>query len=225
MTHLGNKHIDLITTAVVVLGQHFLCWNISMWHSHPRLFTATFCFCGVCKKTVHSISILLFKQSVKGEGSAHWPTATSICVTVSVFGSVRVCVCVLNSRSNPHLLHWFTPNPPPRITSWQNDSPLWPIETQHTTFDWPAEVAINPPAGLVAQLPQVRQNPNLLPPPCTLSSLLPHPWVLSSILCFSELLKWIHQLSQQKGEKHQAAKLEHRGHRLRSGTKSDNLQF
>lgn len=164
MTHLENKHIDLITTAVVVLGQHFLCWNISMWHSHPRLFTATFCFCGVCKKTVHSISILLFKQSVKGEGSAHWPTATSICVTVSVFGSVRVCVCVLNSRSNPHLLHWFTPNPPPRITSWQNDSPLWPIETQHTAFDWPAEVAINPPAGLVAQLPQVRQNPNLLPP-------------------------------------------------------------
>lgn len=187
-----------------------------MW----RLFNAIFCFCGVCKKTVRSITMLLFKQSVKGEGSAHWPTATSICVTVSVFGSLCVCVCVcgINSRSKPHLLHWFTPNPPPHLTSWQNDSPLWPIERQHTAFAWPVEVAINPPAGLVAQLPQWDKTQISYPPVHTLFSLSPplgpflHP-------CFSELLKWIHQLSHQRGARHWAAKLERRQCSLRSETK------
>lgn len=54
---------------------------------------------------------------------------------------VHVCLCCLTSRSTPHLPHWFgpctrspPPPPPPHITSWQNDSPLWPIETPNTVF-------------------------------------------------------------------------------------------
>lgn len=179
-----------------------------MRHLWLRLLNTIFCFCGVCKNTVRSISMLLFKQSVKGEGSAHWPTATSICVTVSTFW-ICVCVCVLNSRSNPHLLHWFTPTPPPHLTSWQNDSPLWPIETQHTASAWPAEVAINPPAGLVAQLPQWDKTQISYPPPrppCTLFSLISHPWVRSSILASlnysSEYIS-----CHSRGAKHQATKL------------------
>lgn len=108
----------------------------------------------------------------------------------SVWQWVCLCVCVLNSRSNPHLLHWFTPNPPPRLTSWQNDSPLWPIETQHTAFDWPAEVAINPPAGLVAQLPQWDKTQISYPP---VHTLFPHPPPLGPFL--HPLLLWTTQVN------------------------------
>lgn len=137
-----------------------------------------------------------------------------------------VCVCararVLNSRSNLHLLHWFTPTPPPHLTSWQNDSPLWPIETQHTASAWPAEVAINPPAGLVAQLPQWDKTQISYPPVHTLFS---HPPPLGPFFqpCFSELLEWIHQLSLQRRAKQQATKLQRRRHHIKFGIKSNKV--
>lgn len=122
----------------------------------PREPTA--CFCGVDLRRAHSITILLFKQPVRAEGCAHWPTATSICVTVSVF--VCACVCFLTSPSTPHLLHRFTLNlTPPSpfkshlLTEWQptppHPPPVLKLSTQPVPM--PGEVAINPPAGLLAQ--------------------------------------------------------------------------
>lgn len=162
------------------------------------------CFCGMDKRRAHLITMLLFKQPVRGEGSAHWPTASSICMTAGVF--VCACVCFLTSCSTPPPLPWLTPNlipphpsisPPDRMTAHSALS-----KTQHTASAQPTEVAINPPAGLLAHwVATVRwltlfiffSMPLLLlhPPP---QGPLLHP-------CLSELLKCIHQLST-RGKKY-----------------------
>lgn len=99
---------------------------------------------------------------------------------------VHVCLCCLTSRSTPHLPHlphWFgpctrsPPPPPPHITSWQNDSPLWPIETPNTqSFAWLVEVTINPPhpGGLLAHwvIPLLWDPCHFFP---SMRRLLPHP--------------------------------------------------
>lgn len=134
--------------------------------------------------------MLLFKQSVKGEGSAHWRTATSIRVMVFVCA----CVCRLNSWWNPHLLHWFMSHPPisppDRMTA---QCGLLKLNTQ--------------PLPSLVRYPSILQDswPTELPQwdkTFIFSSVhhpFPHPPPQGPLLypCLSELLKWIHQLSSE----------------------------
>lgn len=131
---------------------------------------------------------------------------------------VHVCLCCLTSRSTLHLPHWFgpcthsPPPPPPHITSWQNDSPLWPIETPNTqSFAQPIEVAINPPAPTPQDswptgLSHCYETPVIFFPPCAAFSLIPHP--KGSILHhgLSELLKCLDQLSSKAKKKRKEKK-------------------
>lgn len=112
-----------------------------------------------------------------------------------------MCVCCLTSRSTPHLLHWFTPNLTPLtlqshlLTDWQPTAPY----RNSTHSQCPAcEVAINPPAGLLAHwVAPVRWLTRVIF--SSMRLFLPHPPPQGLLLhpCLSELLKCIHRLSSQ----------------------------
>lgn len=173
-------------------------------------FKATPCFCGMYKRTAHSIRILLFKQPVRGEGSAHWPTATSIYDSECV--CMCMCVCCLTIRSTPHLLHWFTPPPTPHthtshlLTEWQPTLAYWNSTHSLCPACWGSHQSscrTPGPLGCPSNM-----KPSSFFPPCPSFSLIPHPRVLSSTLAslnYSSVY-----ISCQARVKNDPANLEHR---------------
>jgi len=148
---------------------------------HLHAWKSSSYFCGMDKRASHSITMLILIHPVRGEGSAQWPKATSICVTENVF--VYACVHVfqpvtllhtlltgpaLSHTLQSHLLTGWQPTLPHR--SWTQCPACWGSHQSAgralSPLGHPSE--ITHPRHLLLQVPPF--------------SLIPHPRVLSSTL-------------------------------------------
>lgn len=158
-----------------------------------------------CLKTVQSQCWYL-KDPVKDWGFcsvAH--SCIYLCDSESVCMWVYECFSTKSPNSSPS---WMAQPQPHPCTLQSYHLTGWKPTLPYQNSAHPAEVAVNPPAGLlvrwVAPVKNLTSSSFCL---CALFCLISHSWVLSSHPGLSELLMCIHKLSTQAPKMQQAPQI------------------